>query len=240
MRWDRTKKRWARLLHSCTVMLVPTLHTTLLMKTEVNPLVVYSTYMAVKLHFERGSYDAFKFNFKGPSRKNSAFQKSPDRFAYEKLAKKYPNITDLIHYLLANVLDGRSWIRDMNEEVYLLWIARMQRMQYQFNTDMNTLCDYAINHKLSFDDCLKPHPSSNEVPILELCKRGSIQVESVIIVDFLVGFLSRINKKTLSDPLGILSDRVYMMQQYKPFIVPRINTAAVKNIIINLFTDVNS
>lgn len=210
------------------------------MKVQVNPLVVYSTYIAIKLHFERGTYDAFKFNFKGPSRKISAFQKSPDRFVYERLARVYPNMTDLIQYILANVLAGNTWIRNMNDETYLLWVARIQRMQYQFSADMNTLRDYAINHELSFDDCLKPRAVSNEIAILELCRRGSIQVESVIIVDFLVGFLESINKKTLSDPLGILSDSVYRMQQYKPFIVSRINTAAVKNIIINLFTDVNS
>lgn len=208
------------------------------MKTEVNPLVVYSTYIAVKLHFDKGTYDAFKFNFKGPSRKNSAFQKSPDRFAYEKLAKKFPNIVDLIHYLLANTLAGNRWIRDMDHDTYMLWVAKMQRMQYQFSNDMNVLCDYAINQCLTFDECLTPRPVSNIVPILDLCRREKIHYESVIIVDVLVDFLSRINKKTLSDPLGILSYMVYTLQQYKPFIVPRINPAASKNVIINLFTNV--
>lgn len=206
------------------------------MSIAVTPLVVYSTYIAVKLHFDRGTYDAFKFNFKGPTKKTIAFQKSPDRYVYEKLARKFPNILDLIYFLVANVLEGKKWIRDMDDETHLLWVAKMQRMQYQFSTDMNTMHDYAVNRLISFDDCLKPMPVSHKVPILELLQKESIQVESVIIVDVLVDFLSRINKNALHDPLGILSDRVYMMKQYKPFLVPKINNAACKNIIINLFT----
>jgi hypothetical protein len=205
---------------------------------EVNPQTVYQTYMAVKLHFEKGSYDAFKFNFKGPQRKASAFAKSNDRFVYEKIARKYPIFSTLVEFLLANILDGRLWSRDMTDEVYHLWTAKMQRMTYQFNIDMNFMCDYARNHSLSFDECLLPNPSTGLVPILEVYRKGNIQIETPIIIDVLVGFLSRINKNTLSDPLGVLSDRVYLMQQYKPFIKERINLVATKNIIINLFTTV--
>lgn len=209
------------------------------MRTEVNPLVVYSTYIAIKLHFEKGSYDAFKFNFKGPQKKIGAFLKSNDRFVYEKIAKKYPNFQNLVWFLLANVLDGRTWIRDMSDDVYQLWVAKMQRMTYQFSTDMNVMHDYAVNHDLNFDECLLPNPSNKTIPIIELLRKGNIEIESVITIDVLVDFLSRINKKTLADPLGVLSDRVYLMQQYKPFIKQKINIAASKNIIINLFTDVN-
>lgn len=208
--------------------------------TEVNPLTVYSTYIAIKLHFERGSYNAFKFNFKGPKRSLNTFLKSKDRYSYEKIAKKYPSMNDLIGYLLANILAGSTWIRDMDDETYLLWVAKMQRMQYQFSADMTVLSDYAFNHDLTFDDCLKVSRDGSSVPIIDLVKQGRIQVESAIIVDELVGFLAGINKSTVSDPLGILSDRVYMMQQYKPFIVSRINKSAAKNIIINLFTAVSN
>lgn len=203
---------------------------------KIDPLTVYSTYIAIKLHFERGSYDAFKFNFKGPRQKTSNFLKSKDRFTYEKIAKKYPVMNDLIGFLLANTLSSNTWIRDMTDETYLLWVARMQRMQYQFSSDMNTLADYAINHELTFDDCLTVSRDGQSVPILDFVKQDRIQVESVIIIDVLVGFLSRIN--ILSDPLGILRDRIYIMQQYKPFIVSKINTAAAKNVIIDRFTDI--
>jgi hypothetical protein len=147
-------------------------------------------------------------------------------------------MNDLIGFLLANTLSGNTWIRDMTDETYLLWVARMQRMQYQFSSDMNTLADYAINHELTFDDCLTVSRDGQSVPILDLVKQDRIQVESVIIIDVLVGFLSRIN--ILSDPLGILRDRIYIMQQYKPFIVSRVNKDAAKNVIIDRFSDLES
>lgn len=205
------------------------------MKTD--PLTVYSTYMAIKLHFQQGSYDAFKFNFKGPKRGRDKFLKSPDRYTYEKIAKKYREMNSLIGFLVANTLDGKTWIRDMDDECYMMWLAKLQRLQYQFNTDMNTLADYAINHELTFDDLLMSN-RNNEIPVLDiLIRKKTIQVESVIILDVLTGFISRINKTTLNDPLGILSDKVYMLKQYKPFIMQKINQAAAKNTVINLFTD---
>lgn len=206
------------------------------MRTEVNPLVVYSTYMAIKLHFENGSYDAFKFQFKGPQRKLAAFLKSNDRFTYEKIARKYPHFQNLIDFLLANALDGRKWIRDMDDEVYQMWTAKIQRMTYQFNNDMTRMADYALDNKLTFDDCLKPNASTDRVPILDLFAKGAISAESVITIDVLVDFLKHINKKAMADPLGILSDKVYMLKQYKPFIIQKINVAASKNTIINLFS----
>jgi len=233
---DRTAQRRPRMVRSFLILSVPEVHTSLLMKTQVTPLVVYSTYVAVKLHFEKGSYDAFKYNFKGPQKKIASFQKSNDRFAYEKLAKKYHNFQDLVFFLVANVLAGHTWIRDMTDETYVMWTAKMQRLSYQFSADMQVLHDHAVNHDLTFDLCLVPHNSTNVVPILKLLDRGLIQVESVIIIDVLVDFLSRINKKTVSDPLGITNGKVYLMQQYTPFIKQRINVAASKNIIINLFS----
>jgi hypothetical protein len=200
----------------------------------MDPLTVYSTCLAVKLHFERGSYDAFKFNFKGPSRKVQSFLKSNDRFSYERVAKKYPKRDDLIAFLLSNIIGGKKWIRDMDDETYLIWVSKMQSMQYRFNTDINALWEFAIDNKLNFDECLKPHEGS--IPILDLYRLGKLQLETLVIIDVLVSFTKGINKKTVSDPLGILSDAVYLIEQYKPFIRSRINISASKNCIINLFT----
>lgn len=206
-------------------------------QTQVNPLTVYSTYIAIKLHFEKGSYDAFKYNFKGPSKRLSAFTKSKEKFAYEKLARKYPKHEDLVQFFVANILVGNTWIRDMTDEVYIEWLGKIQSMSYRFKADMNKMLDYAENHQLSFDDLLTIHPGTKQVPILTLLAQRTISAESVVTIDVLVSFLKRINKSTVSDPLGILSETLYRLEQYKPFIRSRINTAAAKNCIINLFTE---
>jgi hypothetical protein len=206
---------------------------------RANPLTVYSTYIAVKLHFERGSYDAFKYNFKGPHKKTQTFLKSKDKYVYEKLAQRYPKMNELIHFFLANILAGNTWIRDMTDEAYIEWLGRVQSMTYRFNTDMNKLREYAGDRELTFDECLVFNQATMQVPILSLMQKGIISEESVVAIDVLVGFLNRINKNPVSDPLGILSDTVYRLQQYKPFIRSRVNIAASKNSIINLFTDIS-
>jgi hypothetical protein len=206
-------------------------------QTQVNPLTVYSAYIAVKLHFEKGSYDAFKYNFKGPSKRLSTFSKSKEKFVYEKLARKYPKHEDLVQFFVANILAGNTWIRDMTDEVFIEWLGKIQSMSYRFKADMNKLLDYAENQELSFDDLLMIRPSTKQVPILTLLAQGTISAESVVTIDVLVSFLKRINKSTVSDPLGILSETLYRLEQYKPFIRSRINTAAAKNCIINLFTE---
>lgn len=201
----------------------------------MNPLEVYSTYMAVKLHFDKGKYDAFKFNFKGPTQKRNKFLSSPDRFAYEKITKRYSKKEELILFFLSNYIAGNTWIRDMDHDTYLEWYAKIQSMQYRFNRDMNVIYDYTLNYLISFDDCLSPQ--KNSIPIFDLYRKGSIQLETLVILDVLVGFVSNINKRTVSDPLGILSDTAHLITCYKPFIKMRINVSASKNIILNLFTD---
>lgn len=201
----------------------------------MHPIDVYSTFMAIKLHFGAGKYDAFKFNFKGPKQKMSTFLKSRDRYTYEKLGKKFRNKSELIGYLLANYLEGNTWIGAMDEDTYQTWISKIQAMRYNFNTDIGVLSDYAENHGLSFDDCLIER--KNSVPVFDLYRKGRIRLETLVILDILLGYSSNINNGTMSDPLGILSDTVHLIKCYTPFIKDRVNVAASKNSIINVFTE---
>lgn len=203
---------------------------------KVNPLEVYTTHMAIKLHFEAGSYNAFHFGFKGPKMKITTFNASKDRFWYEKLANKYPKKDELIDFLLANYLYGNRWIRDYNEDVYLEWLGKIQSLSYRFNVDMERTLDYCINYDKTFDNLLELR---NPILIFELLKRGTISEESVIIIDVLTEFIKKINTSLISDPLGIISDMVYRTKQYRPFIINRINKNAARNTVLNLFTSVH-
>jgi hypothetical protein len=199
----------------------------------VTPNIVASTFRAVKLHFSPGSYDAFKYHFKSPGKCKS------DHYVYQKIARKYnTSHQKLIYFIVANWLSGNTWIGNMNEDAYHQWEAKMQRLAYTFNNDMTRLHEHAIDHNLTFDDCLTA--TEQKFPaIITLARKHIIEVESVIIVDVLVNFLKRINKISVNDPFGILNDTVYFMERYKPFILPWVRAAAAKNVVINLFTDVH-
>ena len=206
------------------------------MTFNVNPFTVFSAHHSIRLHFERGSYDAFKYKFKGPKIKPATFEKSRDRFWYEKIASKYRNDSNnLIDFLLSNHLVGNSWIRDCDNEVYLVWLGRIQSLTYTFNLDANKIHDYSINNDLQFDELFEIN-RYRKVPVLDLLNRKMISEESVVILDSILNFLKPLNKQKGDDPLDILSDMVYRLRQYKPFLENRINKSAAKNTLQNLFT----
>lgn len=195
---------------------------------------VCNTNLAIKLHFEEGSYDAFKFNFK--VHKKSVKKNDPKIHTYERIARKYFRKDHLIEYMLSNYLDGNTWINSTNDDSYKAWLAKMDKLKYQFSIDMNICFDYCIDHEFTFDDLLKLQKQT--VPIIYLYKRGLVSLESIVIIDVLTKFVKDLYKSDIKDPLNILYSDLYMITHYKPFILKRINTIACKIIIINTFTSV--
>ena len=54
----------------------------------MNSFEVYSTYVALKTHFSRKTYDYFKYN--GTVKVSiEKYNKRPDKYFFEKIAKKY-------------------------------------------------------------------------------------------------------------------------------------------------------
>ena len=108
-------------------------------ETGVAPFDVWSIYTSINLHFKKGgSYDAFKFNFKGPRLKRETFMANRNRYSFEKLARAYPKKNDLICYFMSNVIAGNVWINNMNDAVYSEWSSRIQSLDYRFNSEMET------------------------------------------------------------------------------------------------------
>lgn len=68
---------------------------------------------------------------------------------------------------------------------------------------------------------------------------NKISLESLTILDLLVGYSRRINK-IANDPLEIISDLTHRIVQYKPFIQStKIDLNKAKQTVLNLFTCVN-
>lgn len=198
----------------------------------MNGLAVYSTFIACRLHFEQGDFDAFKFNFKCPSKSIAKYKQSVERFACEKLAKKYQTLNELVAFFVGNIISGFTWINEMNEDAYLEWKGRLQSMQYRFNTDMQVLADYCENQYLTFDECLIVR-SGAKIPVIDLVARGSISIESACMLNVLTKFAE---KKCPSDPLGVISNRMHTIKRYTPFLLPLVNVAAAKNTIAETFS----
>jgi hypothetical protein len=187
------------------------------------------------LHFKKGSsYDAFKFNFKGPRLKKETFLAHKNRYEFEKLARAFPKKNDLILYFLSNILQNKSWINNMSRNTYDEYLGSIQSLQYTFKSDMNVLREHCNN----FDDAFVPR-CAGEIPVIyKLYQSDAICLNSLVVLDYLIQYTSKISKN-FNDPLGILSDITFKIIKYKPFLRSEMNVEKSKNIIISLFTNVN-
>lgn len=200
-----------------------------------SPFEMWSTYMACTLHFKKGSkYDAFKFNFKGPRCKRETFMNHHQRYSFEKLATKYKNKNTAIEYFVSNLLEGNSWIGSMTDDAHARWTARVQSIDYIFSNNMKT----ALSHGCSFDDLFRPKENGEMPYIYDQYVNGSFPIETLVILNLLVGYTSRINK-TVSDPLEMISDISNYIIAYTPFLRSKINVKKHKETVLNLFTYVH-
>jgi hypothetical protein len=190
----------------------------------------WSIYMAIKLHFSEGNYDAFKFNFKGPRLKESTFQSRRDRYFFEKLAKRYIKKKVIIEYFLSNILAGQEWVGNMTDEVYILWTSKIQRLQYVFKEETSTCASHAEN----FDALFKPQ--NGQIPLYSLYMSDKISLETLCILDILCNYSPRICR-TASDPMGIISTLTHKINNYNPFIrnLP-LQQKSFQEIVIKTFT----
>jgi hypothetical protein len=204
-------------------------------ETGLNPFDVWSVYTACTLHFKKGGkYDAFKFNFKGPRLKRETFMVHKHRYAFEKIAKRYPSKDQAVGYFVSNILAGNTWIGSMTDEAYSQFCGNLQSMDYNFKSDMS----YLSQRSTSFDELIKPKDRSDMPLMYTEYQRGKCHLESLVTLDQLVGYSSHINK-FVNDPLGIVSDITHRIVSYKPFIRSRVNVDKSKKIVLNLFTSVH-
>lgn len=202
----------------------------MLQDTRVSGFETWSIYMAIKLHFGEGTYDAFKFNFKGPRLKESTFQARRDRYFFEKLARRYVKKKIVIEYFLANILAGQDWVGNMTDEAYVVWTAKMQRLQYVFKEEMSTCASRVEN----FDSLLQP--CGGQVPLYALHMSGQVSLETLCILDILCNYSPRV-VKTVPDPMGLIASLTHRINNYKPFIrnLP-LQQKAFQETVIKIFT----
>ena len=177
----------------------------------MQPFDAYSMYNALKLHFEQDSYDAVKYNFKSNVSPKSFFARK-DKYFFAKLAKTYDD--KLLQYYIANFKNGVSYVGDMlNEggETYFKEHMKIREsIHREFQKDINSLIDMDIE----FDEFFKikqTHPL-----IVKLLMREEISLETVVILDSILGFMEREGSK-ITETI-IWPDISRKIMKYKPFV----------------------
>lgn len=175
-----------------------------------DPFESYKLYNALKLHFETDSYDAVKYNFK-TSVKPQSFFKRKDKYFFAKIAKTYDN---LIEFYVANFKNDVKYVGDMlnegGERYYREHKKVLESLSYTFENDINILSE-----ENNFDSLLEA--KDNEHPlVIQLWMQDEIQLETVVILDSLTGFMDRESKK-ISETI-IWPDIYRKVTKYRPFV----------------------
>ena len=177
-----------------------------------DPFESYKLYNALKLHFETDGYDAIKYHFK-TSVKPISFFKRKDKFFFAKLAKTYES--ELKEFYIANFKNDVKYVGDMlnegGERYYRDHKKIMESLTYQFQTDINKLNDMDV----TFDSLLEAEENNHPL-IIKLWMQDEILLETIVILDSILGFVERENKK-ITDTI-IWPDIYRKIMKYKPFV----------------------
>jgi len=180
---------------------------------KVTPFEVYTTYLGMKNHFTKDKYDFIKYS--GRTRASVAsFNKRRDRYFFERMSRKKDD-NEIVNYFIANFIShddpGKVWIGEIiqnGETNFKEWQRRNQSLSYIFGNEVE-----GIFTRDNFDSYF--HTQGQHPKILKAYMRKDISLETLVILDKILGFRSRLDKK-LDDP--IWSTVSLKMKKYEPFL----------------------
>lgn len=180
----------------------------------MTPFDVYKTYLSIKNHFTKEGYDYFKYC--GRSRASlDSFHKRKDRYFFEKLSRQKSDV-EIKCYFVASFIectDPQSlWIGEIisnGEKNYLEWLKRYQSLSYMFKTESEVFIGNKNLDSL-FECKANKHPE-----ILKKYLQGAITLETLVILDSILGYVSHFDKK-LTDP--VWETVSFKIKKYKPFL----------------------
>lgn len=169
----------------------------------------YTKYLAYKMHFNQEGYDIIKYNGKVKA-DSTSFDTRSDKYMFHKLSK----VKDLDNFLISNMLeDPKVWVGSLFEDkckhVYTQHLKRTQALTYTFKNDLKKLNE-------DFDSNFKP-VGGNHPPLFKLYRQGEVSLETLIILDDLLGYTKLWNQR-IQDPILWPSARMKMVK-YKPFVI---------------------
>lgn len=203
----------------------------------ISPLVTWQIYQSLKLHFDpKSNFDVFKYGYSCKRFSFESYNKRRDKHFFERLSRKFTREEDCKEFFLANILENRDFVLDMTDEALTRWRGRLESASYLFELECKKIVEM-MNPLISFDDLLKQKTLfSSNVLLLDWLLDDEVQLETVIIIDMIVGFLKYVKKDKLYDPLGITQETLFLISAYAPFLRSKINIEKLRPIAKKIFT----
>jgi len=181
---------------------------------KLDPLNCYKTYLALKNHFTKDTYDYHKYNGKVKANLKSFYNRK-DRFWFEKLSR---NKTDdeIVDFFVSNFSsceDPQSlWIGDIiknGEENYKKWKKRRESLSYIFKEEVSS----TLNSE-NFDEMFRIENNKHPKIIKQFLQKN-ISIETLIILNRILQYKKNFDS-SLTDPVWkFISMRI---DKYSPFV----------------------
>ena len=182
----------------------------------MDPFDSYKLYNSLKLHFERDSYDAFKYNFKSNVTPNSFFKRK-DKFFFAKLAKNHGK--ELRMYFVSNFINDVPYVGDMineeGEKNFLNMKKIHESITRTFENDINTIVDLIDNDGFTFDEIFESKENQHPL-IIKMWLEEDVTLETVCILNSIFGFVSR-ESQNITETI-MWPNIIRKITKYTPFI----------------------
>lgn len=196
----------------------------------MDPFDSYKLYNALKLHFETDSYDAVRYNYKS-NVSPSSFFKRKDKYFFAKLAKKYDK--NLKEFYISQFKNTEKYVGDMMDEEaeknYLDYKRIQESIHRVFSIDINKLDDHLCG--ADFDKLFESYDGQQPL-VIKLWMQEEIHLETVVILNSILGFIPRESKK-ITDTI-IWPDMKRLIEKYTPFV--NFSEDKCKNLLMKRFT----
>jgi hypothetical protein len=173
----------------------------------------YKIYLGVRNHFTLDKYDYIKYNRKVNVSYDS-FLKRRDKIFFAKLGNRKDKYLE--DFLVANMIhDPKVWVgellSDECENRYKEWLKKKQSLTYTFKNEMSFIDGWNSEELNSwFGVEVGEHPN-----IIKKYLRGEISLETLTILNSIMGLLNRYDKN-FDDP--VYKGVSQLCKKYQPFL----------------------
>lgn len=181
---------------------------------KMTPFDCYKTYVALKNHFTKNTFDYYKYCGKTRATLNS-FYKRKDRYWFEKISRQKSD-DEVRDFFVSNFISCEDpqtlWIGEIirnGNTNYQSWQKRIQSITYIFKEEIQSNFN-----KSNFDSMFKIEENRHP-KIVKLYLSNKISIETLLILDKILGFSKHFDKK-LDDPIWQLIS--LRLKKYNPFL----------------------
>lgn len=182
----------------------------------MEPYQVYKYYLALRLHFTTDKYDVIKQQGRVRGSK-VAFYKRKDLLAIRRVAENYSD-KEIVEFLVSNFISGDRWggVFDLDaKDRYTQWKKRIESLTYTFKNDLIKINNACEKQNITFHNSLKA--INNQHPlIIKLYLRNDVSIETLVILNKLVEFVSELDDNLKGDL--VWPDLSRTIKKYEPFL----------------------